>query len=139
MNHEPDVGSRNPGSPPAISSVLKSKNGLYYGTTRGGSWWRRHAKGGWFSRGNAEIWLDAEGFHFRRYLTSETKTIPLKAIRDVSLGRWHAGKWTGAPVIKIAWKEGDLDLVSGFSVSREKEEAKRWVAEIAKRVERGST
>jgi len=112
------------------SSILRTKNGLYYGTTKGKSWWRRYKQGGWFSRGNAEIWIDPDGVHFRRYLTKETKTIPLKAIREITVGRWHAGKWTGAPVIKITWQEGDLELISGFSISWKREEANRWVSGI---------
>jgi len=119
------------------SWVLRTKNGLYYGTTKGKSWWRRYTREGWLSRGNAEIWIDSEGFHFHRYLTKETKTIPLKAVREVAVGRWHAGKWTGAPVIKITWKEGEMELVSGFSISWKREETDRWVSEIMRLVQQG--
>jgi len=123
---------------PKGSSFLRTKNGLYYGTTKGKSWWRRYKQGGWFSRGNAETWIDSDGVHFHRYLTKDTKTIPLKAIREITTGRWHAGKWTGAPVIKITWEEGHLELVTGFSISWKREETQRWVSEIRRLVGDGN-
>ena len=117
------------------TAVLRTKNGYYYGTTVGKSWWRRYRQGGWLSRGNGEMWIDAEGIHFHRYLTKDTKSIPLHSVTAVGIGRWHAGKWTGAPVIKIAWKEGPLDLVSGFSISWKRDETERWVSELRRLLE----
>ena len=118
--------------PSQHGAPLKTKNGFYYGTTVGKSWWKRYKQGGWFSRGNGEMWIDREGIHFHRYLTKDTKTIPLHAVKGVEIGRWHAGKWTGAPVIKITWEEGPLELVSGFSISWKRQETERWVAELRK-------
>jgi len=110
--------------------ALQTKNGYYYGTTRGKSWWRRYTGEGWLSRGNSEVWVDGEGLHFRRYMTKETKHIPFHKITGVELGRWHAGKWTGLPVLKIHWRENGLELVSGFSFSRKREETNRWIQKI---------
>jgi uncharacterized protein (UPF0248 family) len=114
----------------ALKPVMATANGLYYGTTRGKSWWSRYLKDGFFSRGNCEIAIDESGLHFRRYLTSEAKDIPWHKVIAVEVGRGHAGKWTGAPVIKIVWKESEQVLVSGFSVSYRSEEARRWVEAI---------
>lgn len=115
----------------AAQPVMTTSNGLYYGTTRGRSWWSRYLKDGLFSRGNCEITVDESGLHFRRYLTSQAKDIPWQKVVAVEVGRGHAGKWTGAPVIKVVWKEADQLLVSGFSVSYRSEETRRWLEAIA--------
>ena len=110
-------------------AVLKTKNGYYYGTTKG-KWWKRYTKDKWLLRGNSEMWVDGEGVHFRRYMTKEVMTIPADRILDVQVGNWHAGKWAGVPVIKVLWGKDDLTLDSGFSISRSKEETGKWVQAI---------
>jgi hypothetical protein len=122
--------------PPSSPPLLETRNGYYYGTTKGKSWWRRYRGKGWLSRGNSEIWVHSDGVYFRRYLTKTVKKIPSGSIKEVHMGRGHAGKWTGAPVIKIVWMEGDLELVSGFSVSWKKDQAEAWIRVIRELVTR---
>ncbi len=112
------------------SALLKSRNGYYYGTTIGASWWRRYSEKDWFSRGNAEIWVDKSAIYFQRYMTASAQNIPLISITGLTVGRWHAGKWTGAPVLKVVWRKGGMELVSGFAVSWSREETERWISLI---------
>lgn len=112
---------------PSSAPLLETRNGYYYGTTKGKSWWRRYSKEGWLGRGNSEIWVHSDGVYFRRYLTKTIKKIPSDNIREISTGRGHAGKWMGAPVIKITWRKEDLELVSGFSVSWKKDQVQTWI------------
>ena len=99
------------------SLLLETKNGYYYGTTIGPSWWKRYINEGWFSRGNGKIWVNKEGIYFRRYLSKKIKHISWESITEIKEDTWHSGKWTGAPVIKITWKKDELELISGFSIS----------------------
>jgi hypothetical protein len=108
--------------------LLQTGNGYYYGTEKGGSWWKRYMKEGWFSRGNSEVWVTNEGIYFRRYLTKAIMHIPSGKIAEITLGKWHAGKWSGAPVIKVAWRDERLELESGFSISWDKEDTNRWIS-----------
>lgn len=85
-------------------------------------------KKGWFSRGNSEVWITGEGIFFRRYLTKKIMHIPFESLTGITAGKWHAGKWAGVPVIKIAWRDEGLELESGFSISRDKEETNRWIS-----------
>ena len=110
-----------------MQAVLATKNGYYYGTTKGNSWWRRYTKGGWFMRGNSEVWIEASDICFRRYLSRKIFKIPFEDIRDVTLGKWHAGKYAGAPVIKIAFMIEGESVVAGFSISRKKQETLKWM------------
>jgi len=110
--------------------ILHTKNGYYYGTEKGGVWWKRYWRGGWLARGNSEVWVDTEGLFFRRYLTKKIMHIPLQDITGTATGSWHAGKWFGAPVIKITWEKDDMELVSGFTISWKKEETEKWIAAI---------
>ena len=112
--------------------MLEKKNAYYFGTTLGRSWWRRYSDDGLLSRGNARVWVDAEGVHFKRYFLDGVILIPALAIREVFIGRWHAGKWIGAPVLKVAWQKGYEELVSGFAVSWRKSETRAWVEAIEK-------
>lgn len=111
----------------ASQQFLKTKNGYYYGTTKGKSWWRRYTKDGWLARGNSEIWVDGNGVHFQRYLTKEIKSISLNDIIEITTGKWHAGKWMGTPIIKIAWRKQNLELVSGFAVSWSNDGTSKWI------------
>jgi hypothetical protein len=110
--------------------LLKTRNGYYYGTEKGGDWWKRYSKEGWFSRGNAVIWVNQEGIYFRRYLTRKIMHIPTESITKLMVGSEHGGKWFGCPTIKVHWKKDNLDLVSGFSISWKKEETEKWVTVI---------
>ncbi len=110
------------------SHLLETKNGYYYGTEKGGSWWKRYLKKGWFSRGNSELWVTNEGIYFRRYLTKKVMHIPSGSMTGITTGKWHAGKWFGAPVIKIAWRDEGMELVSGFSISWDKKDTSRWIS-----------
>jgi hypothetical protein len=106
--------------------MLKTENGYYYGTVKNGVWWRHYLKGGWFSRGSSVIWMNAQGFFFRRYLTKKIMHIPTFKIRDFALGKGHAGKYTGLPTLKITWAEKNLILCSGFIISKSGEETAKW-------------
>jgi hypothetical protein len=113
----------------ADDALLRTGNGYYYGTTKGDSKWRRYTGKGWLSRGNAELVVDINGVHFRRKLSKKWLSIPRSAITEISTGgRGHAGKWTGAQVIRIRWTKDDQQLVSGFSVAYDKNEVQRWVS-----------
>ncbi len=114
----------------SVPSDLETKNGYYYGTTKGRSWWRRYTKDGWLARGNSEIWVDEKGFRFRRYMMKEIKEIPCDRIVQVETGRWHAGKFTGAPVIKVIWNIGEIEVVSGFSIAMDKKKTDHWIEGI---------
>ena len=110
--------------------LLQTGNGYYYGTEKGGSWWKRYMKKGWFSRGNSEVWVTNEGVFFRRYLTKSVMHIPSERITGITPGKWHAGKWSWAPVIKVAWTDEGLELESGFSISWDKEDTNRWISTL---------
>lgn len=113
----------------AADVLIGTGNGYYYGTTKGNSWWRRYTAKGWLSRGNSDLVVDVNGIHFRRKLTKTWMSIPLSAITEVSAGgRGHAGKWTGARVIKVKWTQDNLQLVSGFSIAYDKTEVQRWIS-----------
>ena len=111
----------------AQNTPLTTKNGYYYGTTLGRSWWRRYTHDGLLARGTADIIVDRTGVRFRRYLESEERLVPLYGITEVSIGKFHAGKWTGAPIIKVVWIKGGEELVSGFTVSWKKDVTEQWV------------
>ena len=66
---------------------LQTERGYYYGTIMNGIWWRRYIKGGWFSRGNATIWIRPEGLSFRRYLTKKIMHIPVPKIKNITTGK----------------------------------------------------
>jgi hypothetical protein len=117
--------------------IIEERNAYYCGTTKGRSWWRRYIREGWFSRGNCEAWVDRKGLHFRRYLTHKVMTLYHREVTEITVGKWHAGKFTGTPIIKIAWKKDDLELVSGFSVSRTVEGTDRWVTILKDCVSKG--
>jgi len=114
--------------------MLRLKKVYYYGTTKGKSWWRRYSGDGWLMRGAAELWIDDEGIHFKRLLTSSVQTIPFQDIQGIEFGKWHAGKWTGVDIVKIIWQKDGMTLVSGFSLSKKKEETQKYVQMIMERV-----
>jgi len=110
--------------------LLHTKNGYYYGTEKRGVWWKRYWRGGWLARGNSEMWANSEGIFFRRYMTKRVMHIPIQDIINITTGSCHAGKWYGAPVIKIEWEKDGVKLVSGFTVSWSKEETNKWITAI---------
>lgn len=114
------------------NNILHTKNGYYYGTEKGGVWWKRYWKEGWLARGNSEIWVNAEGIFFRRYMTKNVLHIPIQDIIGITRGSCHSGRWSGAPVLKVAWEKDGTELVSGLTVSWSNEETEKWITTINK-------
>lgn len=108
-------------------ALMETKKGYYFGTEKGGVWWKRYLSGGWFSRGLSEIWIKDDGLYFRRYLTKKVMHISIDEIAKITIDSGgHAGKWTGGFIMKIKWHKDDLELVSGFIVSGSKEGTEKW-------------
>ena len=114
-------------------NLLHTSNGYYFGTEKGGVWYRRYWRDGWLMRGNSVIWVTPEGIFFRRI--SKIMHIPLYSIKSLSIGTDHAGKWFGGTVLKIAWIKEDQELVSGFIVAKDKKETERWIPVIKRLME----
>jgi hypothetical protein len=114
---------------------MEKKRGHYLGTEIEGKWWRRYMRDGFWARGNGEYWYDEGAFYFRRYLTRDPLSIPLSRLREVQLGRWHAGRWAwGAPIVKLIWEHDGLSLISGFVLSREESQAQQMVQDLERQV-----
>ena len=114
----------------SVQAILTTKNGYYCGTARGDSWWRRYTKGGWLARGNSEVWIEKSGIFFRRYMTKEIKEIPFQKITNIKTGKWHGGKFIGAPVMKVAFLINGEEVWAGICISRNKEETQKWIDTI---------
>jgi len=90
---------------------------------------------GFFARGSGEYWYDEQSFYFRRYLTRDPIVIPLLRVREVQLGRWHAGRWAwGTPVVKLIWKKDDRALSSGFVLSMDESRTRHVVEDLERRL-----
>ncbi len=114
---------------------MEKKRGHYLGTEIEGKWWRRYMRDGLFARGSGEYWYDEQSFYFRRYLTRDPIVIPLPRVREVQLGRWHAGRWTwGAPIVKLVWETDDLSLSSGFVLSWDESQTQQVVEDLERRL-----
>ena len=100
--------------------TVQSK-GHYLGTEIDASWWRRYKKDNYFMRGTGVYWLDDENLYFLRHLTEEPITIPFSKLQKITMGSWHAGKWTGRPIVKVHWTNEGKELCSGFAVSKNKD------------------
>ena len=101
-------------------SFYQQQNGHYLGTEISNSWWRRYKEDNYFMRGTGTYWLDGENIYFLRKLTKEPIKIPYESIKKATIGRWHAGKWTGRPIVKVHWEKDGKELSSGFAVSKDK-------------------
>jgi hypothetical protein len=86
-----------------------------------GKWWKRYRRDGFFVRGNGLYWYDAHGFHFRRYLTKRTLTVPFGRVTALETGTRHAGRWCfGMSILKMLWENDGRLLSSGFLLSRDR-------------------
>jgi hypothetical protein len=102
---------------------MKKAKGLYLGTEINEKWWKRYKKDKMFARGNGEYWFKADGLYFHRYLTKMPIFIPFSSMLEIKLGKWHAGQWgMGVPILKVIWKKDELNLCSGFMVSKRRED-----------------
>lgn len=111
---------------------MEHRSGYYFGTEVNGRWWHRGHGDALFARGNGEYWYDGEALYFLRYLTLRPLVIPFAKVTGLSIGRWHAGRWgMGRPVIKIHWRRGEQELISGFALARNPAEARRLLRELA--------
>jgi len=111
------------------------KKGNYLGTDIDGKWWKRHRADGMLSRGNGELWMDAEGIHFHRLLLKQDILIRWDAMTGFSLGKWHAGKWlAGYPVLKVHWEKDGTSLCSGFFLVKDWDEARQFVADLTAKI-----
>lgn len=110
---------------------MERQRGHYLGTEIDGKWHRRYREGGLFARGLGEYWIEGDLLQFRRYLTKSTFSIPLRRVRAVELGRWHAGRWVGAErAIKLIWEHQGKQLSSGFVFTRTSPEAAQRSREL---------
>jgi hypothetical protein len=109
--------------------------GHYLGTEIDAKWWKRYRRGGFFARGNGEYWFSESAFCFLRYLTRKPLDIPFAAVREVRIGRFHAGRWQpgSGGIVKVLWQREGLMLSSGFVVSREREMSVAVAAGIRQR------
>lgn len=111
--------------------MMERERGHYLGTEIDGKWHRRYREDGLFARGLGEYWIDGDALQFRRYLTKTPFSIPLRQVRAVELGRWHAGRWVGAErAIKLIWEHEGRELSSGFVFTRTSIEAARHAREL---------
>ena len=120
------------------SAMNGGKKGLYLGTEIiGKKWWKRYLKDKLFARGNGKYWFDDNGFSFLRYLTSTPIYIPFSEVIEIQLGTKHVGRWAmGNLIVKILWRKDDLVLSSGFLVSKNKEDAPVFKAELERRIQK---
>ena len=111
---------------------LRTARGYYAGTRVNGSWWRRYRKWGWLTRGNGDIWLAPGGLCFRLHLTRTIRRIPAGAMCEVRVeeGRWHGATFTGAPAVRITWRDGADLLVTRFCVSSSLADTGAWAAAL---------
>jgi len=115
----------------------EKKKGGYLGTEIDRKWWKRYKKDGMLARGNGEFWMDAEGMHFHRYLLKTEVFIPWKSMTGFDLGKWHAGKWLMSyPAIKVDWEKDSQKLCSGFVLSKDWDEARQFIADLAEKIAR---
>ncbi len=109
---------------------VNEKTGLYLGTEINGKWWKRYKRDRLFARGNGRYWHDDRSFYFLRYLTKEPIGIPFEKVKEFKTGTWHSGRWCfGYPVLKILWTKDDLELCSGFLVSKSSDDVERLISE----------
>lgn len=107
---------------------INEKTGLYLGTVIDDKWWKRYMKDKMFARGNGKYWNDDRAFYFHRYLTKDPISIPWELVKDIKAGQCHAGKWCmGLPILKILWRKNDLELSSGFLLSKKAEEVENLI------------
>ena len=118
-------GSRKRGRKSKKPELFRSKT-YYFGTTLGTSFWRRYRDDEFEERGYGELWLTRNGLNFRRYFQMEPLIIPARSITDLGLGYGHAGKPSARMVLKIYWKKGEIELVSGFSSIKNVQELIQW-------------
>ncbi len=117
---------------------MNRKKGLYLDTEIvGKKWWKRYLKDKLFARGNGKYWFGDNGFYFLRYLTSTPIYIPFSEVIEIQLGTKHAGRWAmGNLIVKILWRKDDLVLSSEFLVSKNKEDAPVFKAELERRIQK---
>ncbi len=98
----------------------EKKTGHYLGTEINGKWWRRYSRDGLLARGIGEFWCDDTAIFFRRHLTKDPIVISFSDFTDIKVGKWHSGRWSPAPILKITWKKDDTSLCSGFVLSSDR-------------------
>lgn len=96
---------------------MNTWRGTYYGTEIGGKWWKRYAKDGWLSSFKADIWVDARGLNFRKRGAKTVLTIPRHSITGLTAGRWHVGRWSWKPILKVQWTKNGVSMLCGFVMS----------------------
>lgn len=110
---------------------MEERRGHYLGTEIDGRWYKRYRQDGLFARGLGDYWIEGDVLRFRRYLTREPLSIPLRRVQSVELGRWHAGRWVGAErAIKLVWEDEGKRLSSGFVFTKTAAEAEKQAGEL---------
>lgn len=116
---------------------MENQRGHYLGTEIDGKWHRRYRKDGLFARGLGDYWIEDDVLRFRRYLTREPLSIPLRQVQAVELGNWHAGRWVGSKrAIKLVWEHEGKQLSSGFVFTRTAPEAAQQADELRELISR---
>jgi hypothetical protein len=117
--------------------MMERERGHYLGTEIDGKWHRRYREDGLFARGLGEYWIEDGALRFRRFLTKTPFSVPLRSVRKVELGRWHAGRWVGSErAIKLIWEHRGKVLSSGFVFTRTPIEAAQRARELRDSISR---
>ena len=110
---------------------MEERRGHYLGTEIDGRWYKRYRQDGLFARGLGDYWIEGDTLRFRRYLTREPLSIPLRRVQSVELGKWHAGRWVGAErALKLIWENEGQVLSSGFVFTKTAAEAAKRAGEL---------
>ncbi len=81
-------------------------------------------------RGNGTLTLTPRELRFVRWVPEKEWVIPLASVIGVELGRGHNGKWSGVPVLKVRFADGEGERIFGVLVGRRKTAAE-WVEAIS--------
>ncbi len=115
--------------------IIHEIEGNYFGTEVDEKWWKRYSKNKMLARGNGLFWVDQQAIHFRRYLTKEPISIPLKSVIELKTGKWHAGRWgTNNKLLKVVWEKDGLRLSSGFALSKSEYEVVALMVRLEKQI-----
>jgi len=111
--------------------MSKKLAGKYFGTGTDKKWWKRYRRNNLLARGNGTFSYNEQSISFLRLLTTKPIIIELEQIVEIKVGKWHAGQWgAGKPILKIIWKNKNILLSSGFSISTEPDAIKEVLNDL---------
>ena len=104
--------------------LLEKKGAALIGITRPKApWYRRWV---WMIRGNGRCVLTPEAFRFERWAPKKIFDIPMASIRNVEIGKSHAGKASLWPVLKVTYEQDGEEFCIGVIVASNREETEKW-------------